>query len=168
MINFFYLNKTLKDTVQSQVIFQQLFEQVVSVLLQLPPVQILYSLILMHDILTTNFEKLYFWYSKLTAEKFISNSCCVSDPAWISQKKWLLIWANLKCGHYMSSVTIKLVKKTISLRPFMHVKSVVSMNWRLNWNTNKAVTILRNPDDATIRLGHYEKKNDWHISSRYF
>ena len=58
MINFFYQNKTVKDTVQSQVISQQLCEQVVSVPIQLPPVQILHSLILMHDIWTKYFEKL--------------------------------------------------------------------------------------------------------------
>ena len=58
MINFFYQSKTLEDTLQSQVISQQLREQVVSVPIQLPPVQILHSLILMHDIWTKNFEKL--------------------------------------------------------------------------------------------------------------
>ena len=58
MINFFYQNEALKDTVQSQVISQQLCEQDVSVSIQLPPVQVLHSLILKHDIWTKNFEKL--------------------------------------------------------------------------------------------------------------
>ena len=58
MTNYFYQNKILEDTVESQVISQQFFEQVMYVPLQLPLVQILHALILMHGIWTKNFEKL--------------------------------------------------------------------------------------------------------------
>ena len=127
MIKFFYQNKTLKDTVQSKVIFQQLFEQVVSVPLQLPPIQILHSLILMHDISTKNFEELVL-VPKLTVGKFVSNSCCVSHPARILQKMTLQIseyelWSLHEFSHNQ-------ISQKGNLTEAFHAgyKSVVSMN----------------------------------------
>ena len=68
--------------------------------------------------------KSYCWYSKLTVGKFVSNSCCVSHPAWILQKLTLNmskyeLWSLYKFSH-------KSVKKTISLRPFMQVTKMLS------------------------------------------
>ena len=123
MINF-YQNKTLKDTVQSQVISQQLFEQVMSVPLQLSLVQILHSLILMHDIWTKNSEKLLL-VPKADCRK-VRIKFMLYHTLLEFYKKMTLNMSKYELGHYLSSVTIKSVKKTMSLRPFMQVTKVLS------------------------------------------
>ena len=99
--------------------------------------------------------KSYFWYPKLTIGKFVSNSCDVSYPAWSLQKMTLNmskyeLWSLHEFSH-------KLVKKTISVRPFIQVIKVLSP-WIEDWNTNQVMTILRNPDDAAIRWGILKRK----------